>query len=456
MASIKLLSATGMLGSGFRESSVQAAVAEGVDLIGCDAGTTDGGPSYLATGKAAFSDAAISRDLDLLIKHGTAARKPVVIGSAGMSGCDAGVDRLAGMALESLRRHGLKARLARIYSEQTAETLRPYLERGDVAALPPAASLRNADLDQSVRIVAVMGVEPIQAALDDGADIIIAGRCTDAAIFAALPLMNGADAGASWHMGKILECGAAAVEQRSAPDCMMATIEGDSFDVMPLRSDYRCTPQSIASHALYETADPLVLIEPSGILHLADSTYSAISDRAVRVRGSRFQPAFRYSNKIEGVRQAGFSSIVIGSIRDPFILADLDRWLETLSDLVENRLANTAGGAPNARYEIFTHVYGRDGTMGRQEPKPVVEGHEVAILWNVVAESQSLAESIATSLNHLALHNPIAKWSGLITGVALPFSPAQVNRGAVYEFHLNHVVYPGTPRELFRTELDNA
>ena len=40
---------------------------------------------------------------------------------------------------------------------------------------------------------------------------------------------------------------------------MMAVLHADSFDVFPLREDYRCTPQSVASHTLYENADPFDL-----------------------------------------------------------------------------------------------------------------------------------------------------------------------------------------------------
>ena len=54
---MKLLSVTGMLGSGFRAESIDLAMSLGVDLVGCDAGTCDGGPSYLANGTAAFSAA---------------------------------------------------------------------------------------------------------------------------------------------------------------------------------------------------------------------------------------------------------------------------------------------------------------------------------------------------------------------------------------------------------------
>ena len=51
----------------------------------------------------------------------------------------------------------------------------------------------------------------------------------------------------------------------------------------PLREDYRCTPQSVASHTLYENADPFALKEPSGTLRTDKARYEAISNRAVRV-----------------------------------------------------------------------------------------------------------------------------------------------------------------------------
>ena len=56
--------------------------------------------------------------------------------------------------------------------------------------------------------MALAGVEQISAALATGADIVIAGRTTDTAIIAALPLERGCHAGVAWHGAKIGECGA--------------------------------------------------------------------------------------------------------------------------------------------------------------------------------------------------------------------------------------------------------
>jgi len=77
----------------------------------------------------------------------------------------------------------------------------------------------------------------------------------------------------------------------------------------------------------------------------------------------------------------------------------------------QDPIRNTVGDRP---YEIVTRVYGRDGVMGALEPQrrviDGVGGHEAFILWDVISESQELSRTIATSLSHLAVHNPIPKW----------------------------------------------
>ncbi len=103
-------------------------------------------------------------------------------------------------------------------------------------------------------------------------------------------------------------------------------------------------------------------------------------------------------------------------------------------------------------------VYGRDGVMVALEPQRHIAGgvggYEAFILWDVISELQDLSRTIATSLSHLAVHNPILKWHGLISGVAFPYSPPEIDRGRVYEFHLNHLLVPDSPTALFRTEYE--
>jgi hypothetical protein len=452
MKSFPLVSATGMLGSGFRAESLDEAMTQGARMIGCDAGSTDPGPGPLATGTCMFSAAAVKRDTEIMMTRAIKAGIPLIIGSAGTSGSDAGLTWMVDIVREIAREHDLHFKVAIIHSELSREIVRRHLRDSRARALPPSAALSDPDIDAATHIVGMMGVEPIQQALTAGAQIVVAGRSSDTSIFAALPLLEGYAPAVVWHMAKILECGAAAVAVRTAPDCMMAVLHDDSFDVFPLREDYRCTPQSVASHTLYENADPFELREPSGTLQTANARYEAISDRAVRVSGSKFVHDPEYTIKLEGVRQVGYSTILMGGVRDPYILAQLDSWLAQLDDNIRPRIRDTIGERP---YEIVTRVYGRDGVMGSLEPqRGTVSGHEVFILWDVISGSQELSRTIATSLSHLAVHNPIPKWHGLISGVAFPYSPPEIDRGPVYEFHLNHALVPDSPTSLFRTEYE--
>jgi hypothetical protein len=268
---------------------------------------------------------------------------PLIIGSAGTSGSDAGLAWMVDIVHEIAREQDLHFKLAVIHSELSREVVRRYLRDGRARALSPSAPLNDADIGAASHIVGMMGVEPIQQALMAGVQIVVAGRSSDTSIFAALPLLEGYDPAVVWHMAKILECGAAAVAVRTAPDCMMAVLHENSFDVFPLREDYRCTPQSVASHTLYENADPFELKEPSGTLRTGNARYEAISDRAVRVSGSEFVHDPEYTIKLEGVRHVGYSTILMGGCETPI------SWLKsTVGSRSSTRTSRRASATPSA------------------------------------------------------------------------------------------------------------
>ena len=233
-----------------------------------------------------------------------------------------------------------------------------------------------------------------------------------------------------------------------SPDAILVTFGADHFDVEALDPEVRCTPQSVAAHALYENADPYRLVESSGTLDLTEAHYEGLDDRRVRVRGSRFEPADVYTIKLEGAELVGYQSIVIGSVRDPYIIRQIDDWAERLRLKLKGRVADVFGDKP-ANYVFNIRVYGRDGTMGPLEPVRESGAHELCIVMEVTAPTQEIATSIVSMARHQALHLPIPEWSGLITGLACPYSPAYVERGPVYRFCVNHVLVPDDPCEMF-------
>jgi hypothetical protein len=452
MEEIRILSPTGVCGSGFVESSFERALAQKPHVIGCDGGSTDPGPAYLGSGRTAFPKEAIRRDLRLMLLGARRLKVPLLIGSAGTGGNDAQLEATHQLVTEIAAAEGLGFKLALIHAEQKKDYLRKRLREGRIKPLAPAPQFDEAAIDRSEHIVGMMGAEPFIRALEAGADVVIAGRASDTAIFAAMPVMRGFPEGIAWHAAKILECGAASVVQRKTPDCMFAWLRKDHFVVEAPDPDLTCTPQSIASHSLYENADPFKLVECSGTLDLTRSRYEAVTPRSVKVSGSEFIPARRYTVKLEGAEKAGYQSILIGSIRDPFIIRQIDDWVARLEDKIHARVKMVFGEKlKRDDYLLYIRVYGKNGTMGALEPVKEIRSHELCLTFEVTAPAQETASTIAGIIRHQALHLPIPEWSGLITALACPYN--HLDRGAVYRFNVNHVVEPDDPCEMFPMEL---
>lgn len=447
---IRVLSPTGVLGAGFKETSFWRGVELAPQVIACDGGSTDSGPYYLGTGQPKLSRQATRRDLRILMRARQQLGVPLIIGSCGTSGADSGVDWLRDICLEIAAEEGMSFRLACIYSQQSPSQLADYLRCGKILPLPAAPPLDEPGLLNNSHIVGMMGSEPLNQALDQGAEIILAGRATDTSLFAVMPLRRGMGAGASWHAAKIIECGAACAENAWA-DSMLAHIGRDDFIIESLDPDNPVTPRGVAAHTLYENADPFQLYEPSGMLDTRGCEYQALDNRRVRVTGSVFTPAEQYTIKLEGAALAGYQTVVIGGIRDPYILRQLDSWLEAMQRDFSRRVAELFGDRLGPeRYSIDCKVYGRDAVLGACEPMRDKLPHEVGILFTVTAPDQGLSKDIARFVSHMAAHYPIPEWKGIISSIAYPFSPAEIERGPLYRFTLNHVVAVDDPAELFR------
>jgi hypothetical protein len=449
---IRVLAATGVLGAGFKVESLNRGIALKPTFIACDAGSTDSGPAYLGSGKAKLSREACVRDLRLLLKARDALGVPLIIGSCGTSGRDVGVDWMAQLAREIAGEERLHFKTALIKSDQSKAYLKRRLAERRIRPLFPAPPISEQVIDSS-HIVGMMGPEPIQAALAAGADVVLAGRASDSALYAAIPLTLGADPGLSWHAAKTIECGAACAVVPAA-DCMFASIREDHFDIEPLDLNARCTPQSIAAHTLYENANPFLLTEPPGIVDTQLAEYRAISERLVRVTGSRFRAAAEYTVKLEGSQLVGYQTVVIGGIRDPYIIRALDTLLPKARAFFDIRIADLfPGQLTKSDYDIDYRIYGRDAVMGQLEPmRESAAAYEVGVLITITAPTQELANKIATFVSHVSAHLPVPEYHGIISSIAYPFSPPELPRGAVYRFSLNHVVAPDDPCEMFRTE----
>ena len=444
---INVLVPVGALGTGVRAQDLAAGIALGAHAIACDAGSTDSGPAYLATGKSKYARDAIKTDLALLMMAQAQSGLPLLIGSCGTSGCDAALDWTRDIALEIAREQQLIPRLALLYSEQAPMLIEQMALEGQVTALAPLTTAEPGIFQACDRIVALMGPEPYIAALEAGADIVLGGRTTDTAVIAAVPIMRGAGLGPAWHSGKIAECGGqATVNPRDGG--VLIRVGRDAFEIEPLSAGNACFTETVSAHMLYENSDPFRLVEPGGILDVSNAHYVTVDDRVVAVSGSVFEPQ-PYTMKLEGAAGASFQTIMLVGIKDPAVLAEVDRFVTQMHHILTGRVA-AAMGDRAGEYDISLRPYGWNAVSGEQ-----VEGQEVpreiGLLFVATAATQEIATQIAKTCNPYFFHMPL-ELNAELPSYAFPFSPSEIERGQVYEFRLNHVVAVDDPLALVRTE----
>ncbi|MFI5592189.1 acyclic terpene utilization AtuA family protein [Amycolatopsis sp. NPDC051758] len=446
--SVGILVPAGMIGAGFAAETVDRGLALGADVIAVDGGSTDSGPFYLGSGTPKTSTAAVARDMRLLLRAAAKAHIPLIVGSCGTSGADSGVDWLAAITAEILAADGLDLTVATIYSEQDPAFLQRRLDEGAIHPLPPLGPLDRTTLDSCVRVVGMMGHEPIEAALHAGADVVLAGRATDTAVAAAFALMKGMPPGPVWHAAKIVECGGQCTTNPRSGG-VFARIDRTGFTIEPLDPAASCTPTSVAAHMLYETANPFRMREPAGTLDVSGAGYRAVDDRVVRVEGSVFEPAAQHTIKLEGARLTGYETMSFTAIRDPHILAGIEDWAALLRKVLVERVQQTLA-LGEGDYEFDIRLYGHNAILEDLDPA-TAPAREVGVLLLVHAADQATATAVAKIANPLMLHLPTMDMAYL-PSLAFATSPAETERGPAYEFVLNHVVDAESPTAMFRTE----
>ena len=448
----RVLVPSGVLGLGFDPDALARGVAANPDIIAIDGGSTDSGPFYLGTGTSKYSRSVCRDEWRQLLEARATAGVPLVIGSCGTCGTAETVDWMFGITCELAAELGQTLRVARLYSDVPVETLRVARDSGRLSPLHPAQTIDDAALEAMTNIVALAGAEQIQAAIHTGADVVLAGRATDTATIAALPLARGAHSGAAWHGAKIAECGAFCTT-RPASGVVMVTFDEAGFTVRPMGEGVRCTPQSVAAHMLYENSDPWILYEPGGHLDVTAATYTEAAQDGVRVVGAIWVAAGDYRVKLEGARLVGYQTMMLAVIRDPRYIEVVEHWADRLLLHCRGLIAASLDLQDDA-FDIELRLIGVDSALGcleRDRGSPV----EVGVMLLITANDQTVATEIAAVINPHLLHYPLTDDEPMPT-FAFPVSPVHSNRGAIYEFALNHVLDLNDPMDGFRLQVDEV
>lgn len=449
---IKILSPCGILGYGFPIKSFIRGMEEEPDAIVVDAGSTDAGPHKLGAGVAIVSRLACKKDLSVLIKGSREHKIPLIIGSAGGSGARVHTEWTVDIISEILREENIKCKLAIIWADIPDDKVKEAIRENKIEGLSQNVPILTEELvDMTNGIVAQMGAEPILEALENKADIIVCGRAYDPSPFAAVGIYHGFDEALSYHLGKILECGALCAEPGSAKDCIMGVLKEGSFEVYPTSDNRKCTPISVAAHTFYEKDHPYVLKGPGIVLNLENCEFEAVSESRVRVKGSKLTKTPIYQIKLEGARQKLFRTFVIAGVRDPILI----QRLEEVENLVVESVREYFSEIPKDSYTINFYNYGKNGVMGELEPSRQIP-HEVGVLFEVLAKSQSEASAICSSVRSTFMHYGYEGRKSTSGNLAFPFAPSDVEFGAVYEFSVYHLMDVKDAKEMFPIEYMNT
>ncbi|MEM7463625.1 MAG: acyclic terpene utilization AtuA family protein [Pseudomonadota bacterium] len=445
---VRVLIPSGALGLNYDKEALQRGIDAKPDIIAIDGGSTDSGPSYLGRGVSKYARSSTKIEWAGLMEARAKAGVPLVIGTAGTCGADSAVDWMLDITREIAEEQGNPVKIAVLRSSQTPDNIAEAYEAGRLSPLGNAPDIDQEMISSCSNIVALAGVEQIIAALNTGADIIIAGRTTDTAIIAALPILRGCHAGGAWHGAKIGECGALCATNPQS-GVILVEFDSEGFTVTPLADGAHATPYTVSAHMLYENSDPFILHEPGGHLDVTHSHYEALDDTRVRVTGSEWVSSSKYTVKLEGARPAGFQTVLIALLRDPHYVANAEEWAEDIQRKCSAK-ARDRLGCSDDQFSVEVRLIGHSASFGALE-RNASSAVEIGVLGIVTAETEALADEIGKLLNPYLLHHPLTAEEEQPT-FAFLFSPAEMRQGQKYEFALNHVMELADPMQAFRLE----
>lgn len=428
-----------------KPGSFALGVAENPDIIAADSGSDDIGPGPLGSDTCASPRAWQEHDLEIMLLAARKNNKPMIIGSAGDTGSNSRVDMYVEIIRNLAKKHQLPAfKLGWFYSEVDKEVVRGKIRSGSVVAgLDARDALTEEILDSTERIVAVAGVHPFMELLKQGCDVVIGGRSSDSAIFAAPALLHGFPEAESYYLGKVLECASFCAEPYGAKETVIGEITQDRVTVTAMLPEQRCTVASVAGHAMYERANPFHEYVAGGLLDMTNCRYEQLSEKTTGVTGMMFTPAQEFRVKLEGSGKVGERFVGMAGIRDPYTIANVDKVIEWAREQVREKFGDSG-------WSLHYNVFGRNGIMGEMEPLKDQPSHELMVVVQGVAATKEMAEEVALTGTRQLFYARLPEVKGTAGGVSFIFDEV-MQASAAYEWTLNHTMAVDDPLELFPT-----
>ncbi|MGE5570725.1 MAG: acyclic terpene utilization AtuA family protein [Rhodospirillales bacterium] len=188
----------------------------------------------------------------------------------------------------------------------------------------PLARVRNRVLSAN----AYLGAFPLAAALDTGADVVISGRCADAALALAPMIHRFGWREDDWDLlaggtvaGHIIECGAQATGGNSQPDwSSIPDLANIGYPIVEAEPDGtfvvtkhpgtggRVDVRTVKEQIVYEIGDPRRYITPDVIADFTSIRIKQAGENRVRISGARGAPRTD-TLKVSITYSAGWKSV---------------------------------------------------------------------------------------------------------------------------------------------------
>ncbi len=221
--------------------------------------------------------------------------------------------------------------------------------------------------DKVVSANAYFGAQPIAAALNAGADVVITGRVVDSALTLGPLIHEYGWADDDWDKlsagslaGHIIECGAQGsgglfTDWEDVPDWAhigypIVEFDADgSFDVCkPDGTGGLITPPVIAEQILYEVGDPQAYMLPDVVCDFTELKLTQNGDNRVRVTGAKGYPATgKY--KVSLTHADGYRAIAFMPVLGRQAAQKAERQMEAIVTRVEEMLRDRQMGPFRAK-----------------------------------------------------------------------------------------------------------
>jgi hypothetical protein len=445
---IRIYCPTPHVGHGLDARSLEIAIGWKPDFVVAQGTSTDPGPFYLGKGISYMQGIQVKKDLSALIVACREACIPFIVSSGG-AGDNASLSSVLEIVDEIAPEERLDLNLAIIQGEVSKDWINSKLRCGAKARRIVNSRYLQEYLDeglvnQSIRIVAQMGPEPVMKVFEkSGIHGVITGRALDVGLFVAMPLLKGFPTALSMHFATVMHDGALAALPGSGSDGIFGVLNQEFFLLEPPNPKRRCIPTSVAAMAFYERPNPFEEIMPSGILDVSHASYEAVTDRAVRVFGARWKPT-QYTLKLEGAILQGYRAISIGGACDPRFIMALDDILTRVRGEVGDKFREQSAEA----WQLQFRVYGRDAVLVQCADSSKVPA-EVGIMIDVLATSQDLANAICSVTRSALFHQGYPGRKTTAGNLAVPFSPVEIPVGPSYRYNIWHALEINDPLEPF-------